>query len=299
MPTVSWPWRTASGSQQPPSWVSEAASPRADCGPQSHCSHHPGKQRWAIFPRLILLPTLVTKQASLGRPQRSAATQAFTPSFHGLLLKPSGSFPRTSILRLRCGQCLVARTWAHSQRVSGVQRGQPRQAPLAEADTEPKGWWGDRVWLLLPIDTAAAAATADGTTAAAAAAAAATASFAGPATAPAAADAAAPASPLPGPAPAAAAHAPPAAPPAAAAAPAATRCSEPAIAAPTAVTDPASGVPGSGPPWTDAVCPATAETREYRGLWWAAALLLVQHVAGSSFWGSMARTFMTSSSTGP
>lgn len=138
MPTVSWPWHTASVSQWPPSWVSEAPSPRADCGPQSHCSHHPGKQTLAIFPRLILLPTLVTRQASLGRPQRSAATQAFTPSFHGLLLKSSGSFPRTSILGLRCGQCPVARTWAHFSVFPESSEGIPGRLPWPRLTRSPE-----------------------------------------------------------------------------------------------------------------------------------------------------------------
>lgn len=119
-------------------------------------------------------------------------------------------------------------------------------------------------------DAAAAAATTttDGTAAAAATAtatAAAAAGFAGPAANTAAPNAAATASPLTGPAPAAAAAASPAAPPATTAAPAAGG-PEPAIAAPASVTDTAFGVAGSGPPRTDAVCPAAAETREYSGL---------------------------------
>lgn len=124
--------------------------------------------------------------------------------------------------------------------------GHPRQA-----------FWALRQALfVVPSAPAAAAAVAHGPAAAPAAAAAA-AGAAGPAAYPATGRSAATAT-------AAAAATPHTAPPAAATAThTAASCAEPAATTPTTVAGTALGVPGTGTPHTDAVLPATAETREY------------------------------------
>ena len=167
MPTLHRPGLTASVSQQPPSWVSEAPSPRADYDPQSQFSSSSWKMDIDYLPQAHTIAHSSDQTSSCGEAAEVCSHPSIYPSFHGAgpLYNPSKAL--WILPFILSGSGMASAQWpehGHTFGMSSVScEGSAGRLLRAKADTGPRGGWGDGVWLLLPLDTAAATAANTGT----------------------------------------------------------------------------------------------------------------------------------------